>query len=76
MVNPVLTIAFDVFLIGSGAAVVAGMIAEYRASRHVAVGGERRLRVQTRTARPRRAHAYRHTAGSRSATQFRRRLAA
>ncbi|MCC7365325.1 MAG: hypothetical protein IT303_13240 [Dehalococcoidia bacterium] len=39
MVNPVLTILFDAFLIGSGATILGGMIAEYRASRRGAVGG-------------------------------------
>lgn len=39
MVNPVLTLLFDLFLIGSGLAVVTGMVLEYRASRRAAVGG-------------------------------------
>ncbi|MCC7364303.1 MAG: hypothetical protein IT303_08005 [Dehalococcoidia bacterium] len=39
MVNPVLTILFDIFLIGSGATILGGMILEYRASRRGAVGG-------------------------------------
>jgi hypothetical protein len=40
MVNPLLTILFDLFLIASALMIVAGMVAEYRAStREASVGG-------------------------------------
>lgn len=39
MVNPLLTIVFDLFLIGSAASVVTAMIFEYRANRGPAIGG-------------------------------------
>ena len=39
MVNPVLTVIFDLFLIGSAATVVTAMVAEYRAHRGPAIGG-------------------------------------
>lgn len=39
MVNPVLTILFDMILIGSALFVVAGMVREYLESRGPAVGG-------------------------------------
>ncbi len=38
MVNPVLTILFDVFLIGSALAIIAGLVQEQRANRLPAVG--------------------------------------
>lgn len=38
MVNPVLTIAFDLFLIGSALVIIGGMVQEYRASRRPSVG--------------------------------------
>jgi hypothetical protein len=38
MVNPLLTILFDIFLIGSALAVSAGMVAEYLATREPQVG--------------------------------------
>ncbi|MEP6870477.1 MAG: hypothetical protein ABI939_01370 [Anaerolineaceae bacterium] len=38
MVNPVLTVIFDLFLIGSAASVVSAMVLEYRANRGPAIG--------------------------------------
>lgn len=38
MVNPLLSFAFDTFLLGSAGVIVAGMIEEYRASRLPAAG--------------------------------------
>lgn len=38
MVNPVLTVIFDLFLIGSAASVATAMVLEYRASRGSAIG--------------------------------------
>jgi hypothetical protein len=38
VVNPVLTIAFDLFLIGSAAGVIAGMVAEYFRGRRPVIG--------------------------------------
>ena len=38
MVNPLLTILFDIFLIGSALAVAGGMVAEYLATREPHVG--------------------------------------
>lgn len=69
MVNPVLTILFDLFLIGSALAIAAGMINEYRASRTLSVGGSRR------PARPIALRTHRRLARA-SGTSARRRLAA
>ena len=44
MVNPLLTILFDIFLIGSALAVTAGMVAEYLASREPHVGRVSRVK--------------------------------
>lgn len=41
MVNPILTTLFDLFLIGSAAAVILGMVREYRANRLPAIGEAR-----------------------------------
>lgn len=41
MVHPLLTIIFDLFLIGSAGAIVTAMAMEYRASRGVTVGATR-----------------------------------
>lgn len=38
MVNPVLTLIFDLFLIGSAISVVAAMVVEYRTGRSPAIG--------------------------------------
>ncbi len=38
MVNPVITVLFDLFLIGSAAGIIAGMVAEYLGSRRPSVG--------------------------------------
>lgn len=45
MVNPVLTIIFDLFLIGSALALVSAMVAEYLASREPHVGSVRAARA-------------------------------
>lgn len=71
MVNPVLTILFDLFLVGSALAIVAGMVNEYRASRTLAVGGGARRR----TVRPVALRAHRRLDRA-SAAAARRRLAA
>jgi len=51
MVNPVLTILFDLFLIGGAAAIIAGMAAEAVAARRPGVGASRPAR-RVRQARP------------------------
>ena len=38
MVNPLITIVFDLFLIGSAASIVAAMAVEYRASQGAVIG--------------------------------------
>jgi len=38
MVNPVITLLFDLFLIGAAAGIIASMVAEYLASRRPSVG--------------------------------------
>ena len=45
MINPVLTILFDLFLIGTAVAVTASMVGEYLASREASVGTTRPRRV-------------------------------
>jgi len=39
MVNPVLTLLFDLFLVGSAVAIIAAMVQEYLGSRRPSVGG-------------------------------------
>lgn len=46
MVNPVLTILFDLFLIGSALALISAMTTEYLASRQPHVGSTRAARPQ------------------------------
>lgn len=41
MVHPLLTVIFDLFLIGSATGIVTGMALEYRASKGVSVGNTR-----------------------------------
>ena len=74
MVNPLLTVLFDMFLIGSGVAVLTGMYIEYRASRRGAVGGLA-VPFQQRAAR-RPATISRTRARGASVGRARRRLAA
>ena len=45
MVNPLLTILFDVFIIGSAIAVSAGMFAEYLVRREPHIGGSGRVEL-------------------------------
>jgi hypothetical protein len=45
MVNPVLTIIFDLFLIGSALALISAMATEYLVSREPHVGSTRAARV-------------------------------
>jgi len=52
MVNPVLTIIFDLFLIGSALALISAMATEYLVSREPHVGSTRAARVP----RPRPSH--------------------
>jgi hypothetical protein len=52
MVNPVLTIIFDLFLIGSALALISAMATEYLVSREPHVGSPRAARVP----RPRPSH--------------------
>jgi hypothetical protein len=51
MVNPLLTILFDLFIIGSAFAVSAAMAVEYFASREPQVGSKRVSRPQPQTMR-------------------------
>ena len=54
MVNPLLTIIFDLFLVGSAITIVAAMVQEYLESRTPSIGGTRASgasRTETR-ARP------------------------
>ncbi|MGE5595139.1 MAG: hypothetical protein ACM3S1_03780 [Hyphomicrobiales bacterium] len=75
MVHPVLTVLFDSFLIGSALTVLAGMAAEYRASRVAAIGG-RGTRPEQPIRRPVRLRR-RMAAGSvGKGAGFRRRMAA
>ena len=39
MVNPVLTLLFDLFLVGSAVAIIAAMVQEHLGSRRPSVGG-------------------------------------
>ena len=72
MVNPVATLVFDVFLVGTAGLVVAAMVQEYLSQRDPCVGVTRRAR---RTAtRP--AHPVRKPARHFSPAQPRRRMAA
>ncbi|MCC6387159.1 MAG: hypothetical protein IT302_07225 [Dehalococcoidia bacterium] len=48
MVNPLLTILFDLFLIGTAVAVCAAMVEEYLASREPVVRGSMRRTTTTR----------------------------
>ncbi|MGH2609158.1 MAG: hypothetical protein ACRDHF_08710 [Tepidiformaceae bacterium] len=41
MVNPVLTVLFNLFLVGSALTIIAAMVQEYLASRTPSVGGGR-----------------------------------
>ena len=41
MVNPILTILFDLFLVGSAIAIIAAMTQEYFDSRGASIGGNR-----------------------------------
>ena len=58
MVNPLLTVIFALFLIGSALAVITGMVLEFRASKGVSVGSTqsayraRHARATTRAAAP------------------------
>ncbi|MCK9520827.1 MAG: hypothetical protein M0R74_17660 [Dehalococcoidia bacterium] len=72
MVNPLLTILFDLFLVGSALIILGGMVAEYRASRQDAVGQaqSRVLHAAMAGTKPRR---YTMRVGN---AQVRRRLAA
>jgi hypothetical protein len=48
MINPVLTLLFDLFLIGSASTIIAGMVQEYLTGRTVSVGSTGRgLAVET-----------------------------
>ena len=49
MVHPALTIVFDLFLIGSAAAIIAAMVAEHRLHRTPSIG----MAHPQRVARPR-----------------------
>ena len=62
MVNPLLTILFDLFLVGSAVAIVAAMIQEYFDSRTPSIGGnmaaslpQREAQAQAETSRIRQA---------------------
>ncbi len=44
MINPVLTILFDLFIVGSALAIIASLVAEQWAMREPAVGRVRRAR--------------------------------
>jgi hypothetical protein len=50
MINPLLTVLFDFFLIGSAAAILAGMAREYFVSRTPSVGSPRTGRPALKTA--------------------------
>lgn len=54
MVNPVLTIAFNLFLVGTALTVIAAMVQEYLASRTPSVGGGRRYGMDRPERQPRR----------------------
>lgn len=78
MLHPVLTVLFDVFLIGSAGAILAAMTLEAGASRRPAIGRARVRalgRREQRTARPNLLEARRQGAVGRHATRFRRHAA-
>ena len=54
MVNPLLTILFDLVLVGGATAILAAMVAEYLACREPHVGSARVRPTQRPVARPRR----------------------
>jgi hypothetical protein len=47
MVNPVLTILFDLFIIGSALAISSAMLGEYFSSRQPQIGSSRKYQVRT-----------------------------
>jgi hypothetical protein len=53
MVNPVLTLLFDLFLVGSAVAIIAAMVQEYLASRRPSVGGRMEPTLSRRRSEPR-----------------------
>ncbi len=55
MINPVLTILFDLFIVGSALTIVASLVAEQWAMREPAVGRVRRARPVVVASRSRRA---------------------
>jgi|GEM_PF-6946030 len=71
MVNTLLTVIFDIVLIGTALVILCGMVAEYRASKQPSVGGQRLMRFTPQRARRRRKYA-----GSVGASAIRRRVAA
>lgn len=75
MVHPVLTVLFDVFLIGSASAILAAMAFEASANRRAAIGRPRvraLARREARGSRPSVLQARRHGAVGRHAARFRR----
>ena len=54
VVNPVITLLFDLFIIGSAVVILAGLAAEYQAHRTPVVGAKRHFLAAERrpTARP------------------------
>ncbi len=71
MVNPLLTIMFDIFLVGSALVILGGMVAEYRAAKQPSVGGQHVVPFRARAVRR-----HRRYAGSVGTGTVRRRLAA
>lgn len=65
MVNPVLTILFDIFLIGSATAVIAALVYEQRLSRLPRVGAP--VTARNRAARPAPSNIHRYHAQRRRA---------
>ncbi|MEO9254258.1 MAG: hypothetical protein ABI305_01860 [Tepidiformaceae bacterium] len=70
MIHPLLTLMFDLFLIGSAGSILAAMTAEYFANRGPAVGRSHAARPLTRAQQPGRA-ANVHTARQRQNQSFR-----
>ena len=67
MVHPILTILFDLFIIGSAVTISAGMVAEYLASREPQVGTTRKYQPKSQPQARRRGTVHRFPADRRRA---------
>lgn len=67
MVHPILTILFDLFIIGSAVIISAGMVAEYLASREPQIGTNRKYQPKAPAQTRRRGNVHRFPAQPRRA---------